>query len=983
MPTPSTVPEPVATAELVEIPPSEPAVVPTVAVPTMEASPAVEVEASPAVELEASPAVELEASPAVEPEASPTVEPTPSSAVEPSADATVEPAPSVSVSATPSAEPSATSSATATANATASAESGATGTANATVSATRTANATVSATDANATVSANATASATANASASATPTPSATATPEVDGFRFQAGPPTPPPRLVGGEYSPSFPMWQGRSRNAPRSFSALPPTGEHPRLFFTAADLPAMRQQLLGPSLQGREGELPRGWRFNDVALRGQDPSGLLGVTSFLFTRDALEKRYPYGPPALFTGPVAPVYERLAVGDLAIDITTVDLYGSNVASAGQGREGLYGKLAAAGFVSLIVEGGNFGRTRLATALASACTLHKAVYAPAEAQGFLHDVAPDLGIAYDMLAGAMTPAQRKSCVTLMGTMIRGRREYGTGGFQRRPWVQNYNHVGWHAHIHVLAHAMEGETGDGGDEGDLWRTTLPIGIDIQRKFVANTITEGGLPRESGGYFSMGWYWALPSNIIFARRGFNVFTDPELGDHFYRGLFGFFNAQVPLTPPLRNWDGRHHDDLPSGQRPRYQCIMAWLYGDDALAQHQLANSWPVQIPTSGEAFMCAVFASDNRGNGGSAAAVAASKGMPLTHFDRDKGELTVRASWAADAVTLNFESRVDTYRVSHVHAARNSWYLYAGGRPWVIDQTRADVENVGHSTVLIDGVGQSGGGDSAGRNLWPSFPAVWNEMTDGRSLTVAAADAKYAYAYSQRCTAPYACINNAFRPHHFGYEKDPYLPGWMASESYLGRSRSLSVFNPVARAFRTVAFAKGATPFVLIVDDIQKDGADHEYEWVANVPLAGSLWRHGEEDVNVDGAYGDGGGRELVLRYTPDGLAGTPRLLLRVLRSDGEVVGGGLRVVDRSVRIRDVQVAAGKGYSTTERIRTVSFKVRAVVPRFVVLAWPFRQGQPLPETAVEGRRVTVNGRRFQLTPNADGRTRLTEV
>jgi len=87
---------------------------------------------------------------------------------------------------------------------------------------------------------------------------------------------------------------------------------------------------------------------------------------------------------------------------------------------------------------------------------------------------------------------------------------------------------------------------------------------------------------------------------------------------LGDHIHRGLIGFFNAQVPLTEPLRNWDGRHHDDLPSGQRPRYQCLMAWLYGADALAQHQLAHSWPAQIPPSNDTLMCAIFPPDNRGN-----------------------------------------------------------------------------------------------------------------------------------------------------------------------------------------------------------------------------------------------------------------------------------------------------------------------------------------------------------------------------
>lgn len=771
--------------------------------------------------------------------------------------------------------------------------------------------------------------------------------------------------------------MWTGRPSAGVRSFSALPATGVHPRLFFTPEDLPAMRTALLD-----REGELPDGWKMDAVSLRGADPARLLGVTSYLFIRDAVASGYDYGDPPLFTGVFEDVYRRLSEGDLSVDLSKIKLYGTNVAGAGQGRDGLYGKLSGAGFVSLLREEGGFQRGPLATALATTCVLHARTYKPGGKRGFQHDMAVDLGIAYDMLAGAMTTDQRRACVTLMGTMIRGREELGTDGFQKRPFAQNYNHIGWHAHIHVLAHVMEGENGDGGDEGDLWKTTLPIGIDVQKKFVAQTITEGSLGRESGGYFSMGWYWALPANIIFARRGFNVFTDPELGDHFYRGLLFFFTAQVPLAEPLSSWDGRHHDDLPSGQRPRYQCIMAWLYGSDALAQHQLANSWSAEIPTSGDAFMCALFPPDNRGRGVAVATVAEVKDIPLTLFDRDKGELTVRSSWADDAVALNFESRLDTYRLGHVHASRNSFYLYAGGRPWVIDQTRADVENLGHSTVLIDGVGQSGGGDSAGRDLWPSFPAVWNEMSDGAGLTVAAADAKYAYAYSLRCAPPYECVNNTFTAQAFGYAPDPYQPAWMAG--FPVGPKTVSIFNPVVRAFRTVAFAKGPTPFVLIVDDIQKDTAEHTYEWVVNVPLAGTLWRHEEEDVNADPEYSSYGGRDLVLRYTPDGQAGTPRLLMRILRADGELMDGGLRVRDRKVRIRDAKVAAKKGFKREESIRTAGFAVRSVTPQFVVLAWPFLQGQPLPETRVEGGGVvTVAGRRFQLTPNVDGRTRVAEV
>ena len=38
------------------------------------------------------------------------------------------------------------------------------------------------------------------------------------------------------------------------------------------------------------------------------------------------------------------------------------------------------------------------------------------------------------------------------------------------------------------------------------------------------------------------------------------------------------------------------------------------------------------------------------------------------------------------------------------------------------------------------------------------------------------------------------------------------------------------------NPVQRAFRTVTFNGGEHPYLLVVDDIQKDDKEHLYEWL---------------------------------------------------------------------------------------------------------------------------------------------------
>lgn len=270
----------------------------------------------------------------------------------------------------------------------------------------------------------------------------------------------------------------------------------------------------------------------------------------------------------------------------------------------------------------------------------------------------------------------------------------------------------------------------------------------------------------------------------------------------------------------------------------------------------------------------------------------------------------------------------------------------------------------------------------------RNFWPGFPARWHEFTDTPRGTVAAADAQYAYAYSQMCRphAGYpACVANGFRPAQFGYLPDPYVPAWMATERYLGR-RTINVFNPVARAYRTVVVAKGGRPFLLVVDDIQKDGASHTYEWVANVPRAGAHYGHERDDVVADAALSAASPTDLVLRSSQDPVAGSPRLLVRLLSYTGTLSPEGVTLKDRTARIRDDKVASGSGgFAATAAIRTISITVRSVEPGYVVLCWPFVHGAPLPATAVSADRnvVSVDGRRFSLRRQADGRTRVSEL
>ncbi len=49
-----------------------------------------------------------------------------------------------------------------------------------------------------------------------------------------------------------------------------------------------------------------------------------------------------------------------------------------------------------------------------------------------------------------------------------------------------------------------------------------------------------------------------------------------------------------------------------------------------------------------------------------------------------------------------------------------------------------------------------------------------------------------------------------------------------------------SYSRGGYNPVKRATRTCLFAHGKEPYLLICDDIEKDGSEHEYEFLLHTP-----------------------------------------------------------------------------------------------------------------------------------------------
>jgi len=181
------------------------------------------------------------------------------------------------------------------------------------------------------------------------------------------------------------------------------------------------------------------------------------------------------------------------------------------------------------------------------------------------------------------------------------------------------------------------------------------------------------------------------------------------------------------------------------------------------------------------------------------------------LPRSRIWESRGLYYYRSGWAdsgpSDDVVFSFYS--GEFRGGHAQEDQNQFTLTAYGARLVTDHGAGAVARASraHSMVLIDGSGQHSAGGSVG--------------TDGRIVDshlggcadLLLGDATDAYAtYS-----PYNAPNEPFN-------------GIDWSWGYSGA-------NPVLQALRQVVVVhEGATsPYMLVIDDIDKDGARHNYSW----------------------------------------------------------------------------------------------------------------------------------------------------
>ena len=260
-----------------------------------------------------------------------------------------------------------------------------------------------------------------------------------------------------------------------------------------------------------------------------------------------------------------------------------------------------------------------------------------------------------------------------------------------------------------------------------------------------------------------------------------------------------------------------------------------------------------------------------------------------GLGPTFFCGQRGLLMTRSSWRTDATFLTMHVRGASG--GHPYPDRNGLMLTGQGRAWVTIPSK-DIGGITREDVLADRV-------DTGRG-WQLVEQSFND-----------------FAWLKRDNPVYT------RPLKFN-------ASWLGFDGLLTPAIR-QVNTPVLRAFRTAGLVRGPHPYVLVVDDIERDGLPARYDW--NLTL--------EKDVvalPASAKLGEPGDIVFVGKASPDekGVprAGEPALLLRLLEARGERL--------------------STFFGERDKMNLFSIRFRAPEPDFKVLLHAFRVGDPLPTT-----------------------------
>lgn len=620
------------------------------------------------------------------------------------------------------------------------------------------------------------------------------------------------------------------------RKLRPAPAPGIHPRILFTPGDLPDMRQRLK----QTTAGQIMYSHLLAySAALRGRYDENAAYARPDLWngnyrgSHGNIQLWYYHDKDSPFN-PANRVFEGLVAGDQAVDpkllwpIFALDAFRCLIDDDRAGAQ----QLAKAVNTAMLHD--QAARTADRAAKNVAKPLSAPVSGGAGGQ--------DFGYLYDFLYNYLTPAQQTAWHDELAASSWSHDNYGTFNAA----VSTRSNWATFTYWLIPLLAIEGDPGynalkaEGIYRG--YRNFLTYGI-----FPSGAVVEGEAKDQLGG----------DGLVAMAMR-----RRPDLFGHPFLKAYAtdFLPHSIVPNPSYKN----AQSDFANGPFLKFDLLggIGMINAADALTlkymfpndkridwvyRNEVGESYET-LPNRGisgywdDLLLAAVFATDFDPANNDPSKL----GLGLTFFSGERAMLLTRSDWSRNAMELAMHTR--QLNGGHAFADRNSIFLFAQGRAWVpLNQRNGDT--TAQSEVVIDNRQQNV--NSPGRLV---------DYQDRPSATFAVGDASYAWSwnldtlsYSSGYTADQiragkVKLTPGWEPelhsiNDFAYTKMPddyanaplfHLHGWIAQDGlYTPIVRQPNY--PVLKAFRTAGLVRGANPYSLVIDDIQKDASPHHYDW----------------------------------------------------------------------------------------------------------------------------------------------------
>lgn len=449
----------------------------------------------------------------------------------------------------------------------------------------------------------------------------------------------------------------------------------------------------------------------------------------------------------------------------------------------------------------------------------------------------------------------------------------------------------------------------------------------------RRFCHNGIFPDGAMSEGMGKNSL----AAQNLIALAKRGENLLASENVYNHATKFLPGTMQPYGYQFIEDGLWGGSRN-----AADPQDIACIKYAYPKDPVVDFAYRNAmgdgytWKPRGTTycySSDLVSCWT-ASDWEGDKDwNKNAAQALKDQPLSYFSNHINLVTARSGWNKDAAFICFLPRM---LGGHSAKAHGTFVFSALGRDWSLYPAgHNDVDSLQHSVITVDG-------KSAG--------AGWAKMLsfkDSPEAVFASCDLRETYGQT---ASSGACLNDyrLFKG-NLPWEKIPIfrLPHWYDGDkpSSSGPPPESSPAKEIKSAYRTVGLIRATTPYAIVADDFNMDGAEHDYRWQMVLPpdLASNISLNDNEAVILDEKTGN-------------------RLLLKMFSA-------GKLNSSKNPFPEELKNKLGD-------VRTVSFQTRCVSPGFVAVLFPLRPGEKAPQIQWNGKQLAIGADLFTFMENGKG-------